>query len=378
MDRWADWFTSTFQATLNSKTLTCLILGNDKPRGFGAVFETINSTGLTLSVFDLLVARLGTWKSNGGTTNLRKLISTSVDKFYLQRFDDDRSLGGSASQQVPRLLALRTGVELKKGEVLKTPKSKFLSVVAFTGPGLDTSLKTLVLHMGVVDDSYLPFKDLIALIGATYSEKWDEVKDRVIAYLWSLCLVEDWDSSTNDKTRAAYRQLGELIGGRLAPSTLVKTLERTFPEFEEVRDATSKASIIYRTLMAFNLARGGVDWAGVTRSARETLEDHHLFPRDWLGNNRESSEDKQVWASLRDSVLNRVFVSKKANSDAKAQTPPNYLNKITEDERRVLQIPESFLGPLEIPIKSDAFCVFLRNRYDLMRSDFIEHVRQKL
>ena len=232
--------------------------------------------------------------------------------------------------------------------------------------------------MGVVDDSYLPFKDLIALIGATYSEKWDEVKDRVIAYLWSLCLVEDWDSSTNDKTRAAYRQLGELIGGRLAPSTLVETLERTFPEFEEVRDATSKASIIYRTLMAFNLARGGVDWAGVTRSARETLEDHHLFPRDWLGNNRESSEDKQVWASLRDSVLNRVFVSKKANSDAKAQTPPNYLNKITEDERRVLQIPESFLGPLEIPIKSDAFCVFLRNRYDLMRSDFIEHVRQKL
>jgi hypothetical protein len=47
LDRWADWFTSVFQATLNAKTLTCLIHGNDQPEG---------------SVFDLLVARLGSWQ----------------------------------------------------------------------------------------------------------------------------------------------------------------------------------------------------------------------------------------------------------------------------------------------------------------------------
>jgi hypothetical protein len=63
LDRWADWFTSNFQATLNSKTLTCLIQGNEKPEGLARIFETINSTGLSLSVFDLLVARLGTWQS---------------------------------------------------------------------------------------------------------------------------------------------------------------------------------------------------------------------------------------------------------------------------------------------------------------------------
>jgi hypothetical protein len=378
MDRWTDWFTSTFQATLNSKSLTCLILGNDKPEGLARIFETINSTGLSLSVFDLLVARLGTWSLNGSSTNLRKLISTSVNKTFLQRFDDERSLGGTASQQVPRLLALRTGVELKKGEILKTPKAKFLSAVDPTGPGLDCALETLVVHMGVVDDTYLPFKDLIALIGATYSDKWEEVKDRVIAYLWYLCLVEDWDSSTNDKTRTAYRHLVELIGGRFPAKTVVETLEHSFPDFEEVREATSKASIIYRTLMAFNLARRGVDWANATRSPTEQQEDHHLFPRDWLGNNRDPSEDKQVWASLRDSVLNRVFVSKKANMDAKAQTPPNYLNKLTAEARRVLQIPESFLGPLETPIKSESFCAFLRDRYNIMKQDFIDHVARNL
>lgn len=381
LDRWADWFTSSFQATLNSKSLTCLIQGNEKPEGLARIFETINSTGLSLSVFDLLVARLGTWQIGGQNTNLRKLVLTSVDKSLLQRFDDDRSLGGTASQQLPRLLALRTGKELKKGEILKAKKKDFLDVIGEAGPGLQSALSTLVQHMGVIDDSYLPFKDLIALIGATHSvhsENWKEAQPRVVAYLWATCLVEDWDSSTNDKTRYWFRQMGELLNGKVTKETMIKRLEEEFPSYEDVRDVTSKASLVYRTFMAFNLSKGGTDWAGAKRTPMEAQEDHHIFPRDWLSNNRDQTEDKQLWASLRDSVLNRIFVSKKANGEARAQTPPNYLIKIDAQQRRVLQIPESFLGPLGTPIKSDAFSAFMKDRYNLMKDDFINHVRQNL
>lgn len=379
LDQWADWFTSVFQATLNSKSLTCLIYGNDQPEGLARIFETINSTGLSLSVFDLLVARLGTWKTpQNEATNLRKLVLASVDRVLLKKFDDDRSLGGTASQQLPRLMALRAGIELKKGEILKAKKAVFLAVVGDAGLGLSCALSTLTIHIGVIDDSYLPFKDLIALIGATYSDHWDKIKDRAIAFLWMVCLVEDWDSSTNDKTRAAFRQLGDLLSGHLAPDTIVKKLEEGFPDFEEVRDATSKASLIFRSLMAFNLARGGIDWAGCARSATDTQEDHHIFPQDWLLNNRDQTEDKQTWAAFRDSALNRIFVSRKANLDARAQTPPNYLGKLTSAERRQLQIPESFLGPLETPITGEAFSAFLKDRYDLIRKDFIDYVRQGL
>jgi hypothetical protein len=381
LDRWADWFTSNFQATLNSKNLTCLIQGNEKPEGLAHIFETINSTGLSLSVFDLLVARLGTWEIGGETTNLRKLVLTTVDKSLLQGFDDDRSLGGTASQQLPRLLALRTGKELKKGEILKAKKKDFLDVVGDAGPGLQSALSTLVEEMGVMDDSYLPFKDLIALIGATYSlhsGNWKTVQPRVVAFLWAACLVEDWDSSTNEKTRSWFRQLGDLLNGKLLKEAVIKRLENEFPSYEDVRDVTSKASLVYRTFMTFNLAKGGTDWAGLERSPKLSQEDHHIFPRDWLSNNRDPMEEKQLWSSLRDSVLNRIFVSKKANAEARAQTPPNYLAKLTPAQRRVLQIPESFLGPLETPIKSEAFGAFLKDRYALMREDFIEQVRQSL
>jgi hypothetical protein len=378
LDRWADWFTAGFQATLNAKSLTCLLLGNDKPEGLARIFETINSTGLNLSVFDLLVARLGTWQVSGENTNLRKLVLTHVDKSLLQRFDDPRSLGGTASQQLPRLIALRAGIELKKGEILRAKKSAFLDHTEVCGPGLNSALSTLAIHMGIIDDSYLPFKDMIATIGAAYSEDWDRVRDRVIAFLWTICLVEDWDSSTNDKTRAAFRQLVDLLEGRTLAELIIKNLEAEFPSFDDVRDSSSKASIIYRTLMAFNLSRRGIDWAKIARSSTHSLEDHHLFPRDWLGNNRDTTEDKQLWASLRDSVLNRIFVSKKANDIAKAQTPPNYLTKLTVEERRVLQIPDSFLGPLSIPIRSDAFSAYLKDRFDMIRDDFIDYVRHAL
>jgi hypothetical protein len=59
-------------------------------------------------------------------------------------------------------------------------------------------------------------------------------------------------------------------------------------------------------------------------------------------------------------------------------TPPKYLNQLTSEQRRVLQIPESFLGPLETPIKKDSFTEFLRDRYDLIKLDFIEYVRASL
>lgn len=378
LDRWADWFTSNFQATLNSKSLTCLILGNDKPEGLARIFETINSTGLSLSVFDLLVARLGTWDDGGEKTNLRKLILTTLSKELLQKFDDEKSLGGTASQQMPRLLALRANTELKKGDILKTPKRTYLDVVAQGGKGLKKSLSILNERMGVLDDSYLPFKDIVCLLGAVCSSDDSLLSENVAAFGWTVCFIEDWDSNTNDKTRGVYRLFQDFKSAKVTKDDLIRRLETSFPVFEDVRDATSKASIAYRALMSFNLARRGIDWAKNERALEEVFEDHHLFPKDWLSNNREATEDKQTWISLRDSVLNRIFVTKQANQEAKAQTPPNYLAKLSEQERRCLQIPDSFLGPLATPIQSEAFSKFLKDRYDLMRSDYIAYVRKFL
>jgi hypothetical protein len=51
---------------------------------------------------------------------------------------------------------------------------------------------------------------------------------------------------------------------------------------------------------------------------------------------------------------------------------------LTAEESRQLQIPESIRGPLKTPIAAEEFSTFLKDRYDLMREDFIGSVRRGL
>lgn len=120
----------------------------------------------------------------------------------MQKFDDQKSLGGIASQQVSRILALKAGLDLKKGDILKATKDKFFPHIDELGEALRTSLVTLTKEMGVKDDSFIPSKDAISLIAAVFSkEEWEKQKDIVIAYLWTICLTVDWDSATNLKAK---------------------------------------------------------------------------------------------------------------------------------------------------------------------------------
>lgn len=377
-DRWMDWFTSTFVSKLNSKTLAVLVVQNERPEGLARIFETINSTGMTLSVFDLLVARLGTWNTKEGETNLRKIIDSSVPKLYLRYFDDEHSLGGIASQQIPRALALKAGIELKKGEILNASKDRLLKFKDEIGDSIRFSLETLHERLSIIDASYLPFRDCISLLAAYYnSSLTDERTNGAIGLIWAASIIEDWDNGTNDKTRAWFGEFTQLANGKLDKASLLRRLEARFPSFEDVRDAPTK-STIYKTLVCFNLARGGIDWAKNVRSPQTELEDHHIFPKDWLSNNQSPEVNKAEWRTLRDSVLNRILVSKEANRDAKAKVPPVYLNQLSKPERRTLQIPEEFLGPLPTPIPFQDFNSYLNARYLLMKGDFIQCVKENL
>lgn len=378
LDSWVDWFTSTFQAILNRKSLPCITLADDKPEGLARIFETINSTGMNLSVFDLLVARLGSWKNGEAKTNLRSLLVDSVDEEVLKKFDEIPSLGGTASQQVPRVLALKSGIDLKKGEILKTKKDVFLEHIYTLPTGLNAALDSLTKDMGVLDSTYLPSKDAISIIAAIHSEEWSNQKEMVMAFLWSIYITIDWGRATNEKVKKAYQQLTKLLSGEEKPDVIINMLEEKFPDFEALLDVGSKSHILFRTLMTFNLSKGGADWKSNHRTTDIVLEDHHIFPKDWINSNRVQSESKEGWNSVRDSILNRMLVSKEANQSIRAQSPPTYLKDLSEVNRHLLQIPDSFVEPIVTPISLDDFKGHLSNRYELIRADFLDKVKTQL
>ena len=372
---WKDWFTSTYYRTLNSKSFTYIELSNEKPDGLARIFETINSTGMQLSVFDLLVARLGNFDQGGNVTNLRSAIQTSVEEGLLKAFDDPKSLGGTATSQIPRALALRAGVELKKGEILRVAKERFLPHLGSISSRTNSGLCLLRDEMGIFADSQVPFRDLVTLAIACEFDSKSLLFQRL---LFAASVIEDWDYGTNEKTRTWYRRINDAMSTPEIAWKIRSELEECFPTFDDVVAGGARKTRPYRTLIAFNLAQGGEDWLGHERLGAEQLEDHHLFPTDWIRNNKSDEPGDDQWRSLSNCVLNRVLVCRKANAEARAQVPPKYLNSMTPASRRKLQIPESFMGPLSTPIQYDHLMEYMRDRYALIRSDMLTQLEQAI
>ena len=379
-DDWADWFTSTYFRTLNSKQFTYISLAQEKPDGLARIFETINSTGMQLSVFDLLVARLGTWKSAGEQTNLRKTILDAYSRdssSVLGQFDDPKSLGGTATQQVPRALALKAGMELNKGEILKVPREDYQPYLNSIGCDTISALKFLRDKVGINHESKLPFRDLLTLAIALHDKVEESKKNLLRFLLFAVSQIEDWDFATNEKTKKWHKRMVAALEDADEAYSILANFEEKFPTFEDVIGVSRKGRT-YRILMAYNLSRGGVDWSGEIRDPKTVLEDHHLFPRDWINNNRAQTNSDSEWQALQNSILNRIMVTKDANRTARAQVPPNYLGQIGVEDRRVLQIPDCFLGPLSTPISFHEISGYMEQRYNMVRNDMINEFRQSI
>ena len=95
-----------------------------------------------------------------------------------------------------------------------------------------------------------------------------QMTDRVVQRSFTQQLAGGLTTAKAAGKLARPLQLTELIAGGAGTSAIVVVarLERDFPEFDKVLDATSKASIVFQTFMAFNLSRGGEDWARKRRS----------------------------------------------------------------------------------------------------------------
>jgi hypothetical protein len=377
---WKDWFTSTFQANLNNKNLPCIVVDNQNPEGLARIFETVNSTGMALSVFDLLVARLGTWEHRGGRMNLRNLLR-AVNIEDLRSFDDYPSLGGTISQQVPRILALRLDMELKKGEILTRKRQDFIDHSEAAVKGISKSIHLLKQKCGIKTENYLPFKDALTLAAASYPAYDEGAKDIdfwekiVPAFILCESLTEDWTSSTNTTARTSFKRLKILLSGdkKLADETYKKFVEK-FPSLEDFLEARSQ-DIVYRATITWILGRASEDNDSEHLTDNAQLEDHHIFPKDWINNNEQVTGEA---SKLVNCVLNRMLVSKTTNRKVSARNPAQYLSEIPEASRASACIPKDYTQSIKTPITDDDFKQLLALRYGIIKEKMVGWVKQQL
>jgi hypothetical protein len=137
-------------------------------------------------------------------------------------------------------------------------------------------------------------------------------------WYWSNVFLERYSNAVESKSRKDYAELlAHWTEGQPSPAVFTEARNRIGAEGYSVRDSASHASTVYSGVFCLLALRGARDWRRGESIQLQELQDHHIFPRDYL---RTHGLDKGV-----NSIVNRTLISDETNGKIKNKAPAEYL-----------------------------------------------------
>lgn len=288
------------------------------------IFETLNRTGMKLSVFDLLAARF--WPEE---VRLRDLWETAqsdapliadfeVDPYYLL-------------QAVSLFTAGTKAPSCKRKDVLDMHVGQIREGWTAVARGLADALKMLREDCGVVLPSWLPYNTLLVPLAATlafaaniHGPGAGAVLQKVRKWFWCSVFAQAYEKSPNSQAAKDFVALTHWLQGGEPPQTV--TQFKFDPK--SLRQTTPRQRAVYRGVMALVLRHEARDFHTTKRITanlilEQKIDDHHVFPQAYL-----ASQMPTVDSVLRDCVLNRTLIDKATNIRIGKRAPSDYLGEI--------------------------------------------------
>jgi hypothetical protein len=297
--------------TLSSKTLTEAVC---------TIFETLNRTGIKLSVFELICARAFA----EGHRLRDSWHQTLEDHQILQDFDID-------PYYILQTVALRIGKKPQRGVVVELPVVTIIAEWDASVRSMASALIMLRDECGVLTKQWLPYAPMLPTLAAA----WRDVDSAVGAiagarrlklqrWFWCACFAGDYNSAPNSRADADVPLLHSWLCGGQAPHVVQEF------SFEPTTwlGVTVRQRGLYRSAMALLLSRHPLDFhqaIPLTRSVIETtaVEDHHVFPVAFLR--------EQGMTSYADTVLNHTLIDKITNASIGKSAPSGYLTRMESE-----------------------------------------------
>jgi hypothetical protein len=314
------------------------------------IFETLNRTGVTLSVFELLTARF--WPHD---IKLRDLWEKAlVDHPVIGDFKVDPYyvLQGIS-------LASRTAPSCKRSDVLKMPASDIKDWWEKVVLGFATGLEILRDDCKVMLPKWVPYQTMLpplaAVLARAGSPKTAEAgaqREKLKRWFWCAVFGQVYEGASNSKSAKDVVELLPWLAGGAPPESVASF--RFDPR--ALRDVTPRQRAIYQGAICLILGGGARDFhtqAVITGKlmAEEGIDDHHVFPAAHL-------ERRGVPPRMRDCVLNRTLIDRTTNQMISDRAPSDYLAGI----RNTPGFPfESVLTSHGLPTGADS---------PLLRDDF--------
>lgn len=303
-------------------------VSDDDPAAIGrvcAIFEKLNSTGVELSVYDLLTARL--YRSGIRLHDLWRSACQENPKL-------NEWSGGKADHQkfgvlLLRTLALLRGLDPKPRFLINLDPANFESDWRRAARAMERALELLTLAgndgFGVFAKKWIPGFGLLPVLAALRAvidenKLGDTERASLRRWYWCNVFLERYSSAVESKSRKDYVEMTEFwLQSKGPPSVFNEAQTRIGAAGFTVRESASHASAVYSGVFCLLAAHGARDWRRGETILLQDLEDHHIFPKAYL--RRHGIQDKTVV----NSIVNRTLISDETNAKIKDRAPAVYV-----------------------------------------------------
>jgi len=293
-----------------------------EPDALCTIFETLNRTGVKLSVFELLTARF--WPHN---INLRDLWEKARGEYPI--IDDFEVDPYYVLQAIS--LACRKAPSCKRSDVLNLAAKEINEWWSKVIIGLKTGLEILKDDCKVIQPKWVPYQTMIAPLAAVLAKAGipktalaGVQREKLKRWFWCAVFGQVYESAPNSKSAKDVLELFEWLAGGALPESI--TALKFDPK--ALRDITPRQRAIYRGSICLMLTNGTKDFhtQGIITSKimnEEGIDDHHIFPADYLEKVKEIKTAKH-----RDCILNRTLIDRTTNQMINNRAPSKYLADI--------------------------------------------------
>lgn len=342
------------------------LTGNVSLEAVCTIFETLNNTGVRLSVFDLLSAR---YFAEG--YNLRDLWAQAIENSnHLEDFAID-------PYYILQVICSRIFNSVKRSDVLKLNASDVVASWDDAIWSMKQVLEILYHECGVLTPNWLSYNTIL-IPAASIFMKNKNLKGAAVGNLrskfkrWYWCSVfgQSYESNPTSQSILDISQFQVWLEGGIAPLSVSNFKF----DSKDLYFTTTKQRAVYRGLMCLVLRNPSLDFHSTQPISAALIEenhidDHHIFPKGYLQNI--PPQDITLSDYEIDSILNRTLIDKETNIRIGMNAPSVYLKEI----RNHLQEQSGEAGVLERILSSHQLPTDPRS--SLWSNDFLEFRKER-
>ena len=361
-------FTQKIVTRILNYSMPVITLEKDTPKeAVCRVFENVNTGGVSLTVFELVVA------------------SYSADDYELRKDWEDRKNNNfcgdilevvTSTDFLTALTLLSTyyrkqnnekvAVSCKKKDVLSLSLSEYKKYADLLTNGFIEAEK-LLQEERIFSSRDLPYTTQLVPLAAICSVLIDDkkikianVKNKIKQWYWCGVFGELYGSANETRFANDIVQVVEWINGG---TELPKTYQESFFNPTRLLGLQTRQSAAYKGIMALILKCHSKDFISgremdfaVYKS--EYIDIHHVFPRAFCETN---NFPKKKW----NSIINKTPISYSTNREIGGAAPSKYLEKIKKKGQVESDVLDSYLTTHLIDpelLKTDDFDMFILDR----------------